>query len=160
MRRVLLIAATAGYQTRIFESAVRDLGHELVLATDRCHILEDPWGDQAIPVRFEEPEAAAKRLAELGADGIIAVGDAPTLIAALTAEQLSLPYHSPEAVGLCRNKYAARERFRTSGLRVPDYFRVPIDSEPGEAARSTEYPCVLKPLALSGSRGDTRQRRG
>src|SRR6202795_2917254 len=57
MARLLLFAATTGYQTRIFADAAKRLGLEVTLATDRCHVLEDPWGDHAIPVRFEDPEA-------------------------------------------------------------------------------------------------------
>ena len=46
-KRVLLIGATTGYQTRVFADAAERLGYELVLATDRCHVLDDPWGDHA-----------------------------------------------------------------------------------------------------------------
>ena len=57
MRRVLLISTTTGYQTRSFSEAAQRLGVDLVFATDRCHRLEDPWRDKAIPVRFHEEEA-------------------------------------------------------------------------------------------------------
>ena len=52
MKRVLLVAATTGYQTRAFGDAAERLGVELVFATDRCKGLDDPWQDHAIPVRF------------------------------------------------------------------------------------------------------------
>src|SRR5258708_1952594 len=60
---ILLLASKLGYQTRVFDEAARRLGFELVMATDRCHVLEDPWGDHAVAVRFEEPEAAANEIA-------------------------------------------------------------------------------------------------
>ncbi len=53
-RRVLLLATTTGYQTRMFAEAAARLGVELVYATDRCDHLDDPWRDGAIPVRFHE----------------------------------------------------------------------------------------------------------
>ncbi len=53
-RRVLLCATTTGYQTRSFDEAAAELGIELVLATDRCDHLDDPWRDRAIPVRFHD----------------------------------------------------------------------------------------------------------
>ncbi len=62
MPRILLVAATTGYQTRSFAAAAAGRGIDVVLATDRCHVLEDPWRDRAIPVRFEEPEKAAEIL--------------------------------------------------------------------------------------------------
>ncbi len=62
-KRLLLIGATTGYQTRVFAEAAERLGYELVLATDRCHVLDDPWGDRAIALRFEDPPGAAATLA-------------------------------------------------------------------------------------------------
>ena len=42
MPRVLILAATTGYQTRAFGEAAERLGVELVFATDRCSVLDDP----------------------------------------------------------------------------------------------------------------------
>ncbi len=157
MKRLLIVAATTGYQTKSFENAARGMGLDVVLATDRCHRLEDPWADNALAVRFEDPSAALQALSgHRRPDAIVAVGDRPTVIAALAAKEFGLPYHSVEAVEACRNKHAARERFRTAGLLAPDYFRVPITSEPDVIARRATYPCVLKPLGLTGSRGVIR----
>ncbi|MBI1790810.1 MAG: hypothetical protein HYR60_25050 [Acidobacteria bacterium] len=61
--RLLLLAATTGYSTRVFADQTRRLGYHLTLATDRCRVLDDPWGDHAFPVRFEQPEEAAVCLA-------------------------------------------------------------------------------------------------
>jgi hypothetical protein len=33
---------------RSFAGAAERLGVEVILATDRCHIMDDPWGDRAI----------------------------------------------------------------------------------------------------------------
>jgi len=156
MPRILLVATTTGYQTRSFAAAANRLGVEVVLATDRCHVLEDPWRDNAIPVRFEDPEMAAQTLAELDVDGIVAVADRPTLIAALTAQKLRLPFHPPHAVAACRDKHHMREIFRLAGLPAPDHFRVPLDRDPREIASEARFPCVLKPLGLSASRGVIR----
>lgn len=157
-KRVLILAATTGYQTRLCEETARRIGFEPVLATDRCHHLGDPWGDAAIAVRFEDPEGAATTLASLSPvpDGIVAVGDRPAGIAALTAERLGLRFHPAGAVAACRNKFIARERFRDAGLQVPEYYRVPLHIDMAEAVRMARFPCVLKPLGLSASRGVIR----
>jgi biotin carboxylase len=156
MPRLLLVAATTGYQTRSFTAAARRLGIDVLLATDRCHILEDPWRDNAIPVRFEEPEIAADVLAKISVDGVVAVADRPTLVAALTAQRLGLPYHSPSAVAACRDKHRMREKFSLAGLPVPEHFLVGLDRDPREIAGDAHFPCVLKPLGLSASRGVIR----
>ena len=57
--RLLLFTNKLGYQTRSFEEAARKHGAEILYVTDRCHQLEDPWGDRAIAVHFEAPQAAA-----------------------------------------------------------------------------------------------------
>jgi hypothetical protein len=152
-KTLLLIGATTGYQTRVFAEAAGRLGFDLVLATDRCHVLDDPWGDRAIALRFEEPEGAARVIAaETKVDGIVAVGDRPAYIAALAAEQMGIRYNSPESVRASRDKFLAHQRFRAAGLLVPEFHRVPLTEE-RYAAR---YPCVLKPLGLSASRGVIR----
>lgn len=157
MPRILLVAATTGYQTRMFADAARRLGFDLVLATDRCHVLEDPWGDRAVPVRFEDPNGARDVLAANGPyDAILAVADRPTLIAALTAEALGLPHNSRAAVTACRDKYLARQRFQAAGLPVPEFFRVHLGADAAETAGRATFPCVLKPLGLSASRGVIR----
>lgn len=156
-KRLLLIGATTGYQTRAFAETAQRLGFELALATDRCHVLDDPWGDRAIALRFEEPAQAAEMLAaQAHVDGIVALGDRPAYIAALAAEQMLIPYNSPVSVLTSRDKFLARERFRCAGLAVPEYFRVPAGDGPQSAADRASYPCVLKPLGLSASRGVIR----
>src|SRR5271163_1081775 len=118
MPRVLLFASTTGYQVHSFAEAAERLGYELILATDRCHVLDDPWGDRAVALRFEDPEGAAQTLANAHVDGIVAVGDRPAYIAALAAERLGILYNSPDSVNASRNKFLARERFRAAGLLV------------------------------------------
>src|SRR5258708_10301695 len=157
MKRILIVAATTGYQTRMFADAARRLGFEASLATDRCHVLENPWGDNAIPVRFDDPHSAAEAIAQCGPfDGIIAVAARPTFIAALAAEKLGLRYNSPASVDAARNKFLARQRFEAAGLPVPRYFHVRLGRGRAMASALTTYPCVLKPLGLSASRGVIR----
>ena len=157
MKRILLVAATTGYQTRMFADAARRLDFDVVLATDRCHVLEDPWGDHAIAVRFDDPHSTVGAIAEAGPfDGILAVADRPAFIAAIVAEKLGLPYNSPAAVEAARNKFLAHQRFKAAGLPAPRFFRAPVGVDPHEPASLASYPCVLKPLGLSASRGVIR----
>ncbi len=150
--RVLLVAATTGYQVRSFDAAARALGVELVLATDRCHILEDPWADRAIAVRFEEPAESAAKVGG-GFDGILAVGDRPALLAAHVAERLRLRFHGADAVAICGDKHRSRARFEAAGLPAPAHRILEAHAEP---PGDLEYPCVLKALHLSASRGVIR----
>jgi biotin carboxylase len=148
-----VVAATTGYQTRAFVDAGRRMGIEMSLATDRCHILDDPWGDRAVPIRFEQPQESAVELSKLRVNGIVAVGDRPAWIASLAAERLGLPFHPASAVEAAGDKHLARQRFARAGLLTPDYYQIQKDDPPRGAKF---YPCVLKPLGLSASRGVIR----
>ena len=160
MKRVLLLATTTGYQIRSFGDAARAVGATLVLATDRCDQLEDPWADQAVPVRFSDDPAAvdaaiAAAVAE-HADAVLAVGDRPTLLAAYINAALGLPGNPPSSAVRSRNKLQAHEAFQRAGLLTADFRAVSLNDDPASLAVETRYPAVLKPLALSGSRGVIR----
>jgi biotin carboxylase len=185
MPRVLLLATTTGYQTRSFGEAAERLGVELVFATDRCDKIDDPWRDGAIPIRFYDEDGSVAAILDSAAtqsiDGILVVGDRPTVIGARVAQALGLPGHPPEAAAIARHKAMMRTRLRDAGLPVPWFIPLTIDREastisrpasaPADDAGATSrlaeapearrrqplsYPCVIKPVALSGSRGVMR----
>jgi hypothetical protein len=160
MARLLIFTAKLGYQTRSFDEAARKLGVELVFVTDRCHQLDDPWGDRAIPVHFESPETAAyavmQSLSGQDIDSILALGDRPTVPAAYVARGLGIHYNHPASVEACRSKLRMREVFREAGLRVPWFRAVSLHPAPEPLLLGITYPCVLKPLSLSASQGVVR----
>jgi ATP-grasp domain/L-amino acid ligase C-terminal domain 2/ATP-grasp N-terminal domain len=187
MARVLVLATTTGYQTRAFGEAAERLGVELVFATDRCHLIEDPWQDGAIPIRFHDEDPSVAAILESAVrrpiDGLVVVGDRPTVIAARVAERLGLPWHPAGAApgAPARHKERTRERLRDAGLPVPWWFSVSVNTQsptlsgPPAASHShrpsaishgqqpsaishqpSTYPCVVKPVSLSGSRGVMR----
>lgn len=158
--RILLLSATTGYQLRSFGDAAAALGIELTFATDRCHTLDDPWHDEAVAVRFEDLEgsvAAVKAAARhRPLDGVVAVGDRPVVLAAHLARTLGLRGNPPDAAAASANKLRARERFTREGLIVPWHCEVPASADAIAVAERVQYPAVVKPLALSGSRGVIR----
>ena len=174
MARVLLLATTTGYQTRAFGEAAARLGVELVFATDRCHLIEDPWQDHAIPIRFYDEDASVAAILEAAherpIDGVLVVGDRPTVIAARVAHALGLPGHPAAAAETARHKQRTRESLHAAGLPTPWWIPLTLNAQ-GSTRRepsalspqpsqpsleSLSYPCVVKPVALSGSRGVMR----
>ena len=159
LKRVLLIATTTGYQIRSFGDAAAKLGIRLMFASDRCDQIDDPWWDQAIPVRFHEEERsieAVLRGCSEPPDGIVAVGDRPVVLAARLAEHYGLPGHPPRAAAISRNKLLTRQALENAGLQTPAFESVPIDADPTTLAHRSPYPAVIKPQALAGSRGVMR----
>lgn len=151
-KRLLLLAETTGYQIRVFADAARRIGVELTLATDRCHVMEDPWGDHAVAVKFARIAESVQALRGKRYDGVAAVGDRPAVLAAHAAEALSLRFHPAAAARACHDKLWARELYTQAGMRVPRFFEIGSAAD----ANRVEYPCVLKPLGLSASRGVIR----
>ncbi|HUE86222.1 MAG TPA: ATP-grasp domain-containing protein [Vicinamibacterales bacterium] len=160
MKRVLLLATTTGYQTRMFGEAAERLGVKLVFATDRCDQLDDPWWDGAIPVRFHQEattvHAIVTEAERSQIDGLLAVGDRPTVAAAYAARLLGLTGNPPDAVKAARDKRVTRARLRDAGLRVPDVTIVARFVDPNEVVERLRFPVVIKPAVLSGSRGVIR----
>jgi hypothetical protein len=160
VKRVLLLATTTGYQIRSFGDAARAVDASLSLATDRCDQLDDPWADQAIAVRFLDDrhtlDAAIASCVEGRPDAVLAVGDQPTILAAHLNAALGLPGNPPAAAARSRNKLQARHAFVSAGLPAPQFQAVSLHDDPARLAAETTYPAVIKPLALSGSRGVIR----
>src|SRR6202162_365937 len=159
-RRLLLFTNKLGYQTRSFEEAARKHDTEIIYVTDRCHQLEDPWGDRAIAVHFASAQSAAADVIEAlkgeSIDGILAFGDSPSVAEVYTARELGIPHTHPASVEACRSKLRMREVFRETGLKTPWFRGINLDPFPEPALLGISYPCVLKPLSLSASRGVIR----
>jgi predicted ATP-grasp superfamily ATP-dependent carboligase len=160
---LILLASKLGYQTRSFAEAAKRLGVTVIIGSDRCHQLDDPWADGAVPLRFEEPENAGSHLIrtvqcrageKIGA--ILALGDRQTATAAYVASLLHLSYNSPESVENCRSKLRQREVLQKAGLPVPDFFSFVLTEPIDSVLARVIFPCVLKPLRLAASQGVIR----
>ena len=155
-----MLAATTAYQTRMFGEAADRLGVKLVFATDRCDQLDDPWWDGAIPVRFHQEsttvDAIITEAERCQIHGLLALGDRPTVAASYAAQWLGLTGHPPDAVKAARDKRVTRERLREAGLPAPSVTVVSRFAEPRELVQQVQFPVVLKPAVLSGSRGVIR----
>ena len=159
-KRVLILASKLGYQTQAFTDAAEKIGVEVALGTDRCHKLDDPWGDGAMAMHFENPEESASEIVreteDRAPDAILALGDRPTATAARATQLLGLNGNPPEAVEDCRNKLSQREALKRAGLPVPDFFAFALDEDMGAVLTRVSFPCVVKPLALAASQGVIR----
>ncbi len=143
----------------MFGEAAERLGVKLVFASDRCDQLEDPWVDGAIPVRFHQEASAVGAIVSATratpVSGIVAVGDRPTVVAALAAQALRLPWHPPNAARIARDKRHTRKWLTNAGLRAP-WFLIARRTTPVGNVFPASWPVVVKPTVLSGSRGVIR----
>lgn len=159
-KRILILASKLGYQTRGFAEAAERLGVEVVFGTDRCHQLDDPWGDHALALHFEAPREAAEEIArEMSGNppqAILALGDRPTATAAYAAQTFGIRANSPEAVENCRNKARQRQVLAKAGVRVPNFVSFGISDEVSSILPHVKFPCVVKPTVLAASQGVIR----
>lgn len=159
-KKLLILSSKLGYQTRGFADAAESLGVEVHFATDRCHKLDDPWSDGALPLHFENSQVAAEeivaRFASDPPDAILALGDRATPTASYAARMLRIAGNDPEAVECCRSKLAQRETLRAAGLPVPKFSSFTFHEPVENITQQVKFPCVLKPHSLAASQGVIR----
>jgi biotin carboxylase len=159
---LLLLVPTTSYRLDDFRAAARRLEVPLVVGSDRCHRIEDTFGPEhdLLSLDYRHPERAAEQIAEAARArpirGIVPASDPTAVIAALAAERLGLPHNPPAAARRAADKHASRVALRDAGLPVPAFALHDLRDDPERAARTAPYPCVLKPLIFSASRGVIR----
>jgi biotin carboxylase len=86
---------------------------------------------------------------------VLATDDSCVELCSRIAKFLGLAQNSAAAALLTRRKDLAREALSKAGCNTPEYQVVAIDDS-SPASLAVEYPVVVKPLALSASRGVIR----
>lgn len=88
--------------------------------------------------------------------GILATDDSTVELAALAADKLGLPHNSLNAARLTRRKDLARKHLALNSCSVPLHWLVDLNMPLENQASDLRWPCVIKPLNLSASRGVIR----
>ncbi|MSP61270.1 MAG: ATP-grasp domain-containing protein [Myxococcales bacterium] len=139
------------------------MGIEITVGTDRCQTLARLWPDAAfggsLPLDFRHPMRALEEIVAAASErpfaAILPTGDETAVLAALAARALGLPGNSPEATYAARNKQRMRELLRAAEVPCPAFSVLSLDGEP-PSRPPVGFPCVVKPLLLSASRGVIR----
>ena len=157
--RVLLLTTATTYRTGAFMEAAERLGVEIVRATNMPAQLASYWNEQ-LGLNFGDLDASTAAIQRYAADhplvAIIAVDDSGSLIAAHASAALGLPHNAPEAALAARDKYEMRVLLERGGVASPRFTLHTTADDPHTVAATAPYPCVVKPLRLSGSRGVQR----
>ncbi|HYB28319.1 MAG TPA: ATP-grasp domain-containing protein [Solirubrobacteraceae bacterium] len=160
MDRVLLILPSATYRAPDFLAAARELGVTVTVASERRAAMSAAMGERALTLRLSDPGVAAEQIAERAREtpfaAVVGVDDQGVMAAALGAERLGLSHNPPEAVARTRDKAAMRRALAEAGVPQPRFAVLSSGADVAAVAREVGLPCVIKPLALSGSRGVIR----
>jgi len=156
--RVLLVAPDRSYRTAAFVSAARALGIPLTVASwGRAPLALDSGGIRLDP---ESPKTSLSRIRDAAArspfSAVLATDDATVLLAHEICRDLGLPTNDPPALHASTNKLHFRELCHQHGLFAPRYTVAPPGNSGETDLECVRYPCVAKPLSLSGSRGVIR----
>jgi biotin carboxylase len=159
-KRLLLLIPTSTYRTEDFMEAAGRLDVDLVVASEKPNVMAGEFPDHLLTLPFDDPAAAARAVSEYARErpihAVVPVDDGTTLVGAAIAERLGLRCNSTGAVAAARNKLCLRERLAAAGLPGPAFTAFAVTEDARAAAGRVRYPCVLKPLVLSASRGVIR----
>jgi biotin carboxylase len=159
---LVLLVPTRSYRTDDFLAAAARLEVPVVVGSDLCHKVEERFGPAVgqVSLDYRRPERAAERIAELARErpvrGLVPTDEGTAVIAALAAQRLGLAHNPPDATRRAANKHAQREALARAGVPVPPFALHRLADGAERAAAASRYPCVLKPLVLSASRGVIR----
>ncbi|MEO8968020.1 MAG: ATP-grasp domain-containing protein, partial [Solirubrobacteraceae bacterium] len=160
MDRLLLILPSATYRASDFLTAARELGVAVTVGSERRAALSAVMGERALTLRLSNPALAAEQIAERAREtpfvAAVGVDDQGVMAAALGAERLGLPHNPPDAVARTRDKAALRRAFAQASVPQPRFTVLPCGADVAAVACEVGFPCVVKPLGLSGSRGVIR----
>lgn len=140
--------------------AARQIGVELTVASEQPSTLEAANPAGLLTLDFQHPQRAADAVLAFARDhpiqGVVGVDDDTAILAAGIAERLKLRGNPVQAALAARDKHRQRELLAKAGVPVPRFLLERLTDDPREVGKTITYPCVLKPLRLSASRGVIR----
>ena len=156
----MLLLPTATYRTAAFVEAARHLEVDLTVASERPSAFEQAQPVGLITLELGAPSRAADQVEAFSRlhpiHGVVGVDDDTAIAAAAIAARQHLR-GNPEAAALAaRDKHLQRQILARAHVPVPTFALHRIDEDPTTIARGVSFPCVLKPLRLSASRGVIR----
>ena len=156
---MLLLASPTSYRVGAYREAAQSLEIDLLVGSDAEHSLVS-CGTDGILVTLNDPDAVIEKILDEASrkplHGVVAADDSMVELTSCVAAALGLPHNSIDAAKTTRRKDLGRQCLRAAGLAVPEFSRIDLDAEVSTQLHGVQFPCVAKPLDLSGSRGVIR----
>ena len=157
--RVLLVAPRDSYRTAPYIAAARKQGVDLLIASEGKYALSG-LDVPGVQVNLHDTPASLQAiLTAVQAQpfaGVIGTDDASTELAVLASMHLQLPHNPLLSVRLARRKDLSRAHLERAGVPVPRHWKIDLTSPLAPQLAHVIFPCVVKPVALSASRGVIR----
>ncbi|MGH6914616.1 MAG: ATP-grasp domain-containing protein, partial [Geminicoccales bacterium] len=155
----MLLISPSSYRGEAFSRAARRLEIEVVPVFDLPEALSN---ERSIghAIDFRDIPAATAWIVDYHREhpltALLSVDDSATELAAVASERLGLPANDPRAAQAARDKYVMRSMLREAGVKCPRFQIFELGDDPSCLAQDVEFPVVVKPRRLSGSRGVIR----
>lgn len=157
--RVLVIAPHGSYRTAPFIKAAKKLNVDILIASQGEHSIVSEYV-HGLHIDFTDAEQALEIILVEAKNskfsGIIGTDDVTTELAAKVAVKLSLPHNNPQAVKIAQRKDLARISLKKSNVKIPRFDLLNTKKTLSEQSIKVNFPAVIKPVALSASRGVIR----
>ena len=160
MRILLLIPATS-YRAGDFLDAARQLGVEVIVGSNHRPVLDAFSCGRTVTLDFtliaDGVSQIVAHVRQYPVAAIVGTDEETIVLAATASKALGLAHNSPDSVTAAHDKYRFRSVLAQAGIRSPWFRLISLQEDlTAAAAQSATYPCILKPLSLSASRGVIR----
>ena len=164
---LVLIAPHGSYRTMRYLQAAEKLNLAVMIISEGEHSIVSEYA-QGVHVQFHQPEHALESIlseinkANTQVVSVIGTDDSVIEIAANVAKELGLSYNNVNSAQLARRKDLARKALKENKTPIPYFKLFEIDKTLEQILSNTlqddfnHFPVVIKPLALSASRGVIR----
>ena len=157
--RLLLIAPHGSYRTTAFMTAARQLGVDVLLASEGKHSVISDYAE-GLHIDFRQEDAALEHILSASRQrpftAILGTDDSTTALAAVASQRLGLPHNAPKSVELTQRKDLARACLARQHVPTPNFQQLDLQHDIATQVTGFSFPAVVKPVALSGSRGVIR----
>jgi biotin carboxylase len=154
------LTAATSYRISDFLDAARRLGVEAIVGSNQPLVIDRFSRGRTVALDFSDIAEGVARIADHArrypVNAVIGIDEETTLLASAVSKALQLPHNSAESVRAAHNKHRFRTTLARAGLPSPHFGLVSLQHDLATAAANVAYPCVLKPLNLSASRGVIR----
>jgi hypothetical protein len=158
-RRLLLLAQPNSYRIAPYLLAAQAMGLRVLIGSRGLHSLTTEVS-QGLHLDLDDHDAALAAILDEARSqafaGIIGSDDSTVELAAKAASRLGLPHNPPSAARHSRRKDLSRAQLALAGCPVPIHCLIDLQRPLPRQTVGLTWPCVIKPLNMSASRGVIR----